>query len=309
MKATHVNSENTTPEILVAAVGEVLWDVFPSGPRFGGAPANFACAVAGLAPNNFLVEMVSAVGKDALGADALKSLKSQNVGTKSVARNKQETGQVHISLDGEGVATYEFAKDCAWDNLEWSERLTVLAKQAEVACFGTLGQRSATSRATIQQFVQSTASNCLRIFDINLRPPFYCDEVIRESLKIANILKLNEEELPVVAKLLELEGNERELVTRIADVANMELVALTRGANGALIFKDGTISELGGVQTDVVDTVGAGDAFTAAMVVGLLAGNDIEQINRNACEVAAFVCSQAGATPKIPESLKVAQSN
>ena len=297
-----------TRDILVTAIGEVLWDVFPSGPRFGGAPANFACAVAGLSPRHWSVEMVSAVGKDPLGKKAIKSLQNQNVGTKSVARQEQQTGQVHVSLDSAGVASYEFAEDCAWDNLAWSGQLDALAKCTDVVCFGTLGQRTELSKATIQQFVQSTASDCLRIFDINLRPPFYCEAVIRESLEIANVLKLNDDELPLLAKLLEIEGNEPELLRKIADVAEFDVIALTRGENGALIFKDGIISDAPGVATDVVDTVGAGDAYTAAMVVGLLTGKDIESINRSACEVAAYVCSRPGATPALRTRFRLAEN-
>jgi len=298
-----MNHDMSGRKNVVAAIGEVLWDVFPTGPRLGGAPANFACAMAGLA--NVSVEMISAVGKDELGVDSIKLLKSQNVGTKLVARLEQPTGQVNISLDPQGVASYEFVDDCAWDNVAWSESLSVFAKQTDVVCFGSLGQRTEVSRNTIQRFVRSTASDCLRIFDINLRPPFYSTDVIRESLEIANMLKLNDEELTFLAELFELQGNEQELVAQIADVADLHLIAMTRGENGAMIFKDGKITDCVGVTTEVVDTVGAGDAYTAAMIAGLLAGNDIEAINQNACQVAAFVCSQAGATPVIPTKFAI----
>lgn len=296
----HTGSAGHRRKSLVVAIGEVLWDIFPSGPRFGGAPANFACAAAGLTGGITSVEMVSAVGNDTLGQDAIKALQRQRVGTKSVARKEQQTGQVHISLDAKGVASYEFADDCAWDNLTWSDQLKALAMQTDVVCFGTLGQRTSISKSTIQQFVRSTASDCLRIFDINLRPPFYSEAVIRESLEIANVLKLNDDELPLVAKLLEVDGNEQEQVAKIADAANVDIVALTRGENGALLFKDGRFADSPGVATEVVDTVGAGDAYTAAMAVRLLAGTDIDSINQEACEVAAFVCSQSGATPTMP---------
>ena len=297
-------------ETLVTAIGEVLWDVFPSGPRFGGAPANFACAVAGLAPQRVSVRMVSAVGNDPLGDEAIASLKKQGVDTKSVVRRAEETGKVHISLDEHRVASYRFAENCAWDNLAWSETLSELANQTDVVCFGTLGQRSDASRSVIQKFVESTAKDCLRIFDINLRPPFYSDSVIRRSLEIANILKLNDDELPLLADLLGVEtGEDQRRVARIAELANLDVIALTRGENGALVYRDGMISDFPGVTTEVVDTVGAGDAFTAAMVVGLLEGNETDLVNREACEVAAFVCSQSGATPKIPPRLSLARGS
>ena len=296
----------------IVAIGEVLWDVFPTGPRFGGAPANFACAVSGVARDSATVEMVSGVGKDALGAKAIESLRGQNVGTQFVSQLEQQTGQVLISLDEQGVATYEFAEDCAWDNMAWSNDLSTLAEAADVVCYGTLGQREEVSRATIQDFVRATKpafADCLRVFDVNLRPPFYSDAVIWESLKLANVLKLNDEELPLLADLLGVadveactsaELAEGGLLGKIANAAELDVVALTRGSNGAMIFKNGETSDFAGIETEVADTVGAGDAFTAAMVVGLLREEPIDVINRRACEVAAFVCSQPGATPKLP---------
>lgn len=295
-----IDPAERAPEILVTAIGEVLWDVFPSGPRFGGAPANFACAVAGLAARKVSVAIVSAVGNDDLGQQAIHALQRQGVATTSVTANEHQTGQVNVALDQNGVASYEFVADCAWDNLTWTDELQAVAEKTDVVCFGTLGQRSTASKDTIQRFVRATASDCLRIFDINLRPPYYSETVIRESLAIANVLKLNEDELPFLAGLLNVDGSEQERVIGIAEIAGLDVLALTRGENGALIYRDGLLSDFRGVDTEVVDTVGAGDAFTAAMVVGLLAGKEIDAINREACEVAAFVCSQTGATPVMP---------
>jgi len=295
-----IDPAERAPEILVTAIGEVLWDVFPSGPRFGGAPANFACAVAGLAPRKVSVAIVSAVGNDDLGQQAIHALQRQGVATTSVTANEHQTGQVNVALDQNGVASYEFVADCAWDNLTWTDELQAVAEKTDVVCFGTLGQRSTASKDTIQRFVRATASDCLRIFDINLRPPYYSETVIRESLAIANVLKLNEDELPFLAGLLNVDGSEHERVIGIAEIAGLDVLALTRGENGALIYRDGLLSDFRGVDTEVVDTVGAGDAFTAAMVVGLLAGKEIDAINREACEVAAFVCSRTGATPVMP---------
>ena len=288
---------------VVVGLGEVLWDVFPDGPRFGGAPANFACIAAGLAKGRFEVAMVSAVGMDELGQLAITALVEHQVNVASVAQIHTPTGQVHVQLDEQGHATYEFAADTAWDGLEWSSKLEKLAHCTDVVCFGTLGQRSDISLRTIRRFVLATRPTSLRILDINLRPPFVSDAVILDSLRLANILKLNDEELSVLARLTGLTGSPADLLRRLADKFAFQVVALTRGANGAILIRGDEISEHPGVATHVVDTVGAGDAFTAALALGLLDGRDLESINRTACAVAAFVCSQSGATPSLSDHL------
>ena len=286
---------------VIVGLGEVLWDVFPYGPRFGGAPANFACSAAGLARGRFDVAMVSAVGIDELGQLAIAALVEHQVNVATVSQIHYPTGQVHVQLDEQGHATYEFAMDTAWDRLEWSNELEQLAYRSDVVCFGTLGQRSDVSLATIRRFVVATRPTALRILDINLRPPFVSDAVILDSMRLANILKLNDEELSALTRRIGLTGSPAEKLQRLADKFAFQMVALTRGANGAILIRGDEISDHPGLTTHVVDTVGAGDAFTAALALGLLDGRDLETINRTACEVAAFVCSQSGATPKIPE--------
>ena len=284
---------------VVVGLGEVLWDIFPDGPRFGGAPANFACSAAGLARGRFDIAMVSAVGTDVLGHLAIASLVEHQVNVAAVSQIHTPTGQVHVQLDEQGHATYEFAADVAWDRLEWSNELEQLAHRTDAVCFGTLGQRSEVSLATIRRFVAATRPTALRILDVNLRPPFVSDAIILDSLRLANILKLNDEELSVLARLIGLTGSPAEMLRRLADEFAFQVVALTRGVNGALLIRGDEISEHPGVAAHVVDTVGAGDAFTAALALGLLDGRDLETINRTACEVAAFVCSQSGATPNM----------
>ncbi len=281
---------------VVVGLGEVLWDVFPDGPRFGGAPANFACSAAGLARGRFDIAMVSAVGTDVLGHLAIASLVEHQVNVAAVSQIHTPTGQVHVQLDEQGHATYEFAADVAWDRLEWSNELEQLAHRTDAVCFGTLGQRSEVSLATIRRFVAATRPTALRILDVNLRPPFVSDAIILDSLRLANILKLNDEELSVLARLFGLTGSPAEMLRRLADKFAFQVVALTRGVNGAILIQGEEISEHPGVAAHVVDTVGAGDAFTAALALGLLDGRDLETINQTACEVAAFVCSQSGAT-------------
>ncbi len=284
-------------------LGEILWDVFPDGARFGGAPANFACSVAGLGQENIRVEMASAVGRDGLGDRAIEVLMDKSVGTSFVQRCTHQTGQVLVQLDQEGHASYEFAADTAWDNLQWCDELAQLASATRVLCFGSLAQRSKTSRHAIQRFVSSTPANALRIFDVNLRPPYFDNSIILESLEIANVLKLNDEELPVLASICGLQGEAVDLMQQLADQFSLVSVALTRGSKGSILIRDGDVSQQPAVATSVVDTVGAGDAFTATFALGLLAGQSLDKINRNACNVAAYVCSQAGATPAIPREL------
>ena len=288
----------------VVGLGEILWDVFPDGPKFGGAPANFACTTAELAGDDADVYIVGAVGNDALGHKAIELLRSHGVNTTCVSQIAHPTGQVNVELDNAGKPTFEIATDTAWDNLAWFDELAQLATRADAVCFGTLAQRSPTSRETIRRFVQSTRPECLRILDINLRAPFWTDDVVRESLKLANVLKLNDTELPVLASMLNLSGSDDEQLTSLLRTFNLKAVAFTRGADGAtLLSATGERSNLPAQPTKIVDTVGAGDAFTAALAVGLLDGVPLEKINAWGNRVAAYVCSQPGGTPHFPEEL------
>lgn len=281
----------------IVGIGEILWDIFPDGARFGGAPANFACSAAALGGENSQVYMVSSVGNDDLGTQAIDSLAQRNVNTSHVTIQDKPTGKVMVTLDEAGAASYEFEADTAWDNLSPSTTIEDFARQVDACCFGTLGQRSELARETIQNFVSATPSSSLRIFDINLRPPFISDSIILESLQLANVLKLNDEELPVVAHLCGLSGSDAAIMRQLADRFELHVVALTRGPNGAVLIQGNQMHEHPGVKTEVLDTVGAGDAFTAALTLGLLNGKDLNEINEMACSVAAFVCSQHGATP------------
>lgn len=296
MKSKHV----------VAGLGEVLWDVFPDGARFGGAPANFACSAAGVGGHAVHVFMASGVGGDELGDRALQVLSQKHVDVSCMAIDDRQTGQVLVTLDQHGKADYEFASNTAWDNLRWTPNLEQLASAANAVCFGTLGQRSEISRQTIRSFVKATSDPCLRILDINLRPPFWDKETLLESMPLANILKLNDEELPILASLLNLEGTELNLLNALRQKYSFRLIALTRGSNGSILLEaDGTISDLPGEPTNVIDTVGAGDAFTAAMVVGLLNDWPLSRLHQRAAQVAGFVCGQPGATPEIPDALRI----
>ena len=288
----------------VIGIGEILWDVFPDGPRFGGAPANFACSVAELGRDRIDVYMAGSVGANDLGRRAIEALHLHGVDTSCVAVVDRPTGQVRVKLDAAGRASYEFAADAAWDNVAWSDGLQQLAARADAVCFSTLGQRSEISRQTIQRFVRATPTACLRVLDINLRRPFGNEEIVLQSLQLANVLKLNDAELSILADMLGWSGVDHELLPQLVDRFSLQLVALTRGAAGAVLLSEsGERSDLPGQPTVVVNTVGAGDSFAATLVIGLLSGLPLATINAWGNRVAAFVSSQSGATPQLPDHL------
>ncbi|HJQ80072.1 MAG TPA: PfkB family carbohydrate kinase [Lacipirellulaceae bacterium] len=294
----------------IVGIGEVLWDVFPDGPRFGGAPANFACSAAELAGERIDVFMVGAVGSDDLGRQAVDSLCAHGVDPSYIAVVEQPTGQVLVKFDAVGHPSYEIATDTAWDNVPLSDALLQLAGRADAVCFGTLAQRSDTTRRTMHAFLRATPAWCLRVLDLNLRPPFWSETAAIESLNFANVLKLNDVELGSLAELLKWKGTQGELLRQLMHQFSLQLVALTRGDRGALVMaSSGESSDSPGEPAAVVDTVGAGDAFTAALVVGLLAGLPLAAINTWANRVAAFVCSQPGATPTFPAELRLEHSS
>ena len=295
----------TTEPWSIVGLGEILWDIFPDGPRFGGAPCNFACSAAELSRNRARARMVSCVGRDELGTRAIEQLTERGVTASAVQTDDRDTGQVLVEVDDRGAASYRFAENSAWDHVAWSDDLRVLAEGCDAVCFGTLGQRGEVSRQTIRRFVESVPPKCLRVLDINLRAPFDSDAVILESLPLANVLKLNDEELPRVAGLLGIPGTEREVIDALMDRYSYQLVALTRGTGGALILSGtGEFSDLPAEIVDVADTVGAGDAYTACLVLGRLAGCELAELNAAAIHVAAYVCSQPGATMEMPNNLR-----
>ena len=260
-----------TRPLVIAGIGEVLWDVYPDAARFGGAPANFACHAAALGAEAW---MASAVGVDDLGDRALDTLEVAGVECGTVTRDgEHDTGQVIVKLDSSGRASYKFADDSAWDHLEWSAALESLAGRCDAVCFGTLGQRSPISRATIQRFVGATPRSALRMFDVNLRQDFFDRRTIDTSLRIASAVKLNEEELPKVAELCEIDASTQpQMLRALVERYGLRLAALTCGAEGALLIAGDDESTCPAVPAKVVDTVGAGAAFTAARASQASAG-------------------------------------
>jgi fructokinase len=287
---------------VVAAIGEVLWDMYPDAARFGGAPANFACHAAALGAD---APLVSAVGEDDLGYRAIATLEKHGVDITSVVRDHAHpTGYVDVTLDSLGRANYRFAEDAAWDHVCWADVLSLLGQQVDAVCFGTLAQRSRETRETIRRFVGATPPGTLRMFDVNLRQSYFDEEVVDTSMRLATGVKLNEEELPVVARLCAVQGSDQqELLRGLLERYELRVAALTCGPDGALLMTPDDLSECPALPTTVVDTVGAGDAFTAVLVTDFLRGARLGEINRHANAVASFVCSQAGAVAPLPSEL------
>jgi len=290
------------PSFVVVGLGEILWDLLPTGKQLGGAPANFAYHAHALGAESYVV---SAIGKDALGQEIIDHLQRLNLDTQYIAVDpRRPTGTVEVKLDTEGKPQFIIHQDVAWDFIPCEDKTLQLASRANAVCFGSLCQRSLPSRNAIRRFLEATANDCLRVFDINLRQTYYDEETIRASLAFANVVKLNDEELPIVAKLLSIEGAESDCLGQLIDHYQLHLIVLTRGEKGSLLRMPNQTSIHDGLPAEIADTVGAGDAFTAATVMGLLRGRHLDWINTFANTIAGYVCSQNGATPAIPASLR-----
>jgi fructokinase len=284
----------------VAGIGELLWDMLPQGKQLGGAPCNFAYHASQAGCESFVV---SAIGTDTAGDEILTCFHELGLDHSYVQRNADfPTGTVTVTVDDHGIPSYIIHEKVAWDNIGWNPSLEALAKSIDAVCFGSLAQRNTISKQTIIRFLEATGKDCLRVFDINLRQHFFDTVTIIQSLSMANILKLNEDELPVVADLLGLHGNEDSLLTQLMDKFNLKLIALTKGGSGSILLTKEERSFMEVPQVKIADTVGAGDSFTAVLVAGLLKKAELKIIHETATRVAAFVCTQQGATPRIPHS-------
>ena len=361
----------------VVGIGELLWDVLPSGKQLGGAPANFACHVSQMGLDGVVV---SAIGRDALGDEALAALEGRGLRCR-IARVAHPTGTVQVSLDAAGVPHYDICTGVAWDNIPFTAELAALSASARAVCFGSLAQRSPVSRDTIFRFLSATPADCLKVFDINLRQHFYSPEILDRSLRLADILKINDEEIHSLTSLLAPPASPDTFISSspaaftspahpvspaspsspaaltspvhpvspaspsspaapaspvssalsvsqvfpdslslpqnslagsadlqrlgwwIKKQFSLKMVVLTCGAEGSYVFHDGGVSFQSSPKVEVVDTVGAGDSFTAAFVASLLRGCSVSDAHRRASEVAAYVCTRPGATPPLPPSL------
>jgi fructokinase len=286
----------------VVGLGEILWDLLPGGKQLGGAPANFAYHAQVLGADSCVA---SSVGDDPVGKEILDQLQTLGLDTRFIMQDPgHPTGTVSVTLDENGVPNFTIHEQVAWDFIPLTDNLLKLARECCAVCYGTLAQRSPASRSTIRQFLKETDENCLRVFDINLRQNFYDRDTVLDMLYLSVCLKLNDEELPVVARFCDLKGTESELLSALIKKYNLDLIALTKGKASSRLFTEADDSQLSAPAVTITDTVGAGDAFTAALVVGMLNGLPIREIHAHATKLAAFVCTRPGATPRIGIELK-----
>ena len=281
---------------VVVGLGEVLWDMLPGSKYLGGAPANFAYTTSLLGDQGVVA---SRVGDDDLGDEAISRVKALGLPVAHIQRDAvYRTGAVKVDVDEKGIARFEIEAPSAWDFLEWTTQWQDLAQRADAVCFGSLAQRATHSRNTIRRFLAETRPSAVRVFDVNLRPPFYSQEVLAESMKLADIVKMNDDEVPKVMALGGLEHvDEKSSARKLIELYDLKLVCITRGACGSLLVSAKDSCEGGGVRVKVADTIGAGDAFTAALVHEYLRGAPLSQMNQVANRVGAWVASQPGPTP------------
>ena len=288
---------------VVVGLGEILWDLLPSGRQLGGAPANFAYCSHLLGSRGVVA---SRVGSDEPGKDIRQQLRQAGLTDYFVQSDHlHPTGTVNVEIDQAGQPTFEITYPAAWDFMEWNQKLQELAESAEAVCFGSLAQRSDESRQTIVRFLDAGRPQALKVFDVNLRQSFYSAEIVADSMRRASVVKLNDQELPTIARLLGLPVNDF-APTALAKF-NLRLICVTRGDNGSLLVDRTGTHEHPGFRVQVKDAVGAGDAFTAGLVQELLRGSSIVEMNDTANRMGAWVASCSGAMPRPPvEGLSVA---
>lgn len=293
------NKQKKRPRCI--GIGEILWDLLPSGKVLGGAPGNVALTAKQLGLHGMIV---SAVGDDPDGAEILEIMDRNGVGRSGIQTVKGvPTGVVDVTLDSAGVPTFSIRQPAAWDVISFDEELEQLAKAADAVVFSTLAQRDPHSRAGITAFLRAVRPGCLKVLDVNLRPPFVSESIIVESMNLADVVKFNEAELPAVAHMLGLVGDVSTLLHEIRSRFDLDMVVYTLGDKGSRMVTSSYDVSHPGFATKVVDTVGAGDSFIAVVTAGLLMGFDLDRIQDLANRVAAFVCSKAGGGPPLPADM------
>ena len=292
-----------TDKRYVVGLGEVLWDVLPEGKKLGGAPANFAYhAGQFLGSDNTIA--ISALGEDKLADETIEALREHNLND-LLPRVPYPTGTVQVTLAEGGIPTYDIRENVAWDNIPFDDDIAAIARSCRAVCFGSLAQRNVVSRTTIQRFLDATPDDCLKIFDINLRQQFYTKEIIQESIRRCNILKINDEELVLIGRMFGYPGLDIEnKCWLILGKYNLDMLVLTCGTNGSYVFTPGSVSFQETPKVTVADTVGAGDSFTGSFVGSILGGKSVAEAHHTAVRVSAYVCTQNGAMPEVPAELK-----
>jgi fructokinase len=282
-------------------LGELLWDIFQEGRQLGGAPANFAYMTSLLGDEGIVA---SRVGGDELGEEAKRRLQHLNLNTFYIQLDPTyRTGIVQVEVDAKGQPTFQIAQPVAWDAFEWTPAWQALAQKADAVCFGSLAQRCAQSRQTIFSFLKTIRPETTRVFDVNLRQSFYSAQILADSAKQADIIKLNNDELPTVVQLLGFPFHDEESAAQwLLNTFHIKLVCITRGARGSLLVSEYAKHEHPGVRVQVADTVGSGDAFTAALVYHYLRRDSLATMNEAANRMGSWVASQTGATPAPDEA-------
>jgi fructokinase len=284
----------------VIGIGELLWDLLPEGKMLGGAPCNFVYHAQKQGAKAFAL---SAIGDDDYGKEILEVLKSKDVSSELIQINGHPTGTVDVALNARGVPSYTIHENVAWDFISFTDKLKQKISQANVVCFGSLAQRNKESQETIEKILKSCNPDTLIVYDINLRQHFYSKQIIEKSMQLCNVLKLNEEELSVVVDLLELAaGREEEHILELINRYNLRLVAYTKGEEGSWLLTPHESSYEPTPKVAVKDTVGAGDSFSAVMIIGFANGESLKELHRKAIEISAFVCTKDGAMPEYEQS-------
>lgn len=284
---------------LVVGMGEALWDVLQEGKKIGGAPANFAYHVSQFGLPSCVV---SAVGDDDLGREIIENFTAKGL-KQLIADVPYPTGTVQVEIDQSGVPQYEIKENVAWDNIPYTERLESLAERTTAVCFGSLAQRNVVSRNTINRFLDVVSRNeeNLIVFDVNLRQGFYNKEILCNSMKRCNILKINDEELVTVSRMFGYPGIDlQDKCWILLGKYNLKMLILTCGINGSYVFTPGNVSFQPTPKVEVADTVGAGDSFTAAFISSVLKGKSVSEAHSLAVRTSAFVCTEKGAMPTLP---------
>ena len=287
----------------VIGIGEALFDVLPEGKKLGGAPANFAYHVSQFGIDSCAV---SAMGDDELGKELVAELNEHQLNYQ-IEKVDYPTGPVQVSLDANGIPAYEIKEGVAWDNIPFTPALEEKAKDCTAACFGSLAQRSKVSRNTIHRFLDTMPNEegRYKVFDINLRQGFFTKEIITESIKRCNILKINDEELITISRLFGYPGIDlQNKCWLLLGKYNLKMLILTCGVNGSYVFTPGEVSFIDTPKVEVADTVGAGDSFTGAFVASILRGKSVREAHELAVKVSAYVCTQNGAMPELPNDYK-----
>jgi len=286
---------------LIIGLGEALWDMLPEGKKLGGAPANFAYHAGQFGLDTMAI---SALGEDKLADETIEALEKNGLHY-LMPRVPYATGTVLVTLTGNGIPSYEIKENVAWDNIPFTAEIEEAARNCRAVCFGSLAQRNVVSRQTIQKFLDATPKECIKICDINLRQQFFSNEVLEESFRRADILKINDEELVVVSRMFGYqELDDAKVCEQIVKDYGLQMLVLTCGTNGSHVFTaSGEHSFQPTPKVEVADTVGAGDSFTGSFCAAILNGKPVAEAHRIAVEVSAYVCTQNGAMPKYPAEL------